>query len=89
MSELAARDDLTDDEIFSLVMLLTLAGINTTSAMLALGAFVLLRTRISSPRCEPSLSDRRRGRGVASATVDHPGSALGRTAVENVEIGGA
>jgi len=27
-------------------LLLTLAGINTTSAMLALGAFVCLRTRI-------------------------------------------
>jgi cytochrome P450 len=89
MSHIAALDELTHEEAFSLVFLLTLAGVNTTSGMLAIGTTVLL----SHDEWWDALRD---DRSRITATVEEllrfvsitQGGALPRTAVEDVDLSG-
>lgn len=59
LSELAARDDLTDAELEGIATLLLIAGHETTANMLGLGTFALLqhRDQWEALRTDPSLVD--------------------------------
>ncbi|MFI0425244.1 cytochrome P450 [Spongiactinospora sp. 9N601] len=86
-SDLINGGDLTDQELISIGLLLFAAGNETTSTMIAWGAFTLLEHpgQLQALRRDPSLIDNTVEEVLRYLTG--PGGML-RTALEDVEIGG-
>jgi cytochrome P450 len=88
ISTLLTSGDVTDDELFNMVMLIYIAGVATTESALGLSIFALLRRpgQLAALRADPALI----GNGVDELlrylTINH--SEIFRTATESVELGG-
>ncbi|MET9567348.1 cytochrome P450 [Streptomyces tauricus] len=79
--------DLTDEELVGIALILLAAGLDTTTNMLALGTFALLRNpdQLAALRDEPDLTDRAVEELLRYLSV---GKTFMRTALEDVEIAG-
>ncbi|MFJ9691246.1 cytochrome P450 [Kitasatospora sp. NPDC101183] len=87
LSRLAARDDLTPDDVAGMAVLLLIAGHETTASMIALSVALLLE----HPEQIPALADPATLPGAVEEllrllTIVHTG--LPRVALEDVELGG-
>jgi cytochrome P450 len=88
ISMLATSGEVTDEELFNMVMLVYIAGVATTESALGLSIFALLRHpgQLDALRADPGLI----GNGVEELlrylTINH--SEIFRTATETVELGG-
>lgn len=89
MTHLVESGELTDDEILGVLVLLFIAGVDTTASMLATGTFALLchRDQLEILRADPGLLDGTVEELMRYLTVFNIGS-LTRTALEDVEIDG-
>ncbi|MGR6918633.1 cytochrome P450 [[Actinomadura] parvosata] len=83
LSELT-DSDLTDEELRGMALILLAAGLDTTTNMLALGTFALLRNpgRLAALRAEPERAVEELLRYLSVAKT------FQRTALEDVELGG-
>jgi len=90
LSELIATGDLTDDELAGIAIMIFAAGHKTTATMLALSVFVLLSNRAcwEELRSNPSLMQPAVEELLRYLTISQVG-ATPRTALEDVELGGA
>ncbi|MFD7495027.1 cytochrome P450 [Streptomyces sp. NPDC059832] len=79
--------DLTDEELRGIALILLAAGLDTTTNMLALGAFALLRNpeQLAALRADPALADRAVEELLRYLSV---AKTFMRTALEDVEVGG-
>ncbi|QIS23755.1 cytochrome P450 [Nocardia terpenica] len=79
--------DLTDAELRGISVVLLVAGFDTTTNMLALGTFALLRNpaQLAALRADPALTDRAVEELLRYLTVAKTSM---RTALEDVELGG-
>ncbi|WP_449061693.1 cytochrome P450 [Planomonospora algeriensis] len=79
--------DLTDEELKGIALILLAAGLDTTTNMLALGAFALLRNpeQLTALRAEPALADQAVEELLRYLSV---AKTFMRTALEDVELGG-
>lgn len=79
--------DLTDEELRGMALLLLAAGLDTTTNMLALGTFALLRNpeQLAALRADPALTDRAVEELLRYLSV---AKTFMRTALEDVEVGG-
>ncbi|MFI6485536.1 cytochrome P450 [Nonomuraea sp. NPDC050663] len=86
LSELT-DSDLTDEELRGVSLILLAAGLDTTTNMLALGAFALLRhpEQLAALRAEPALVDKAVEELLRYLSV---AKTFWRTALEDVELGG-
>ncbi|MBS1888621.1 MAG: cytochrome P450 [Actinobacteria bacterium] len=89
MTHIIATGELTDDEILGLLVLLFIAGVDTTASMLATGTFALLchADQLALLRADPTLVDATVEELMRYLTVFNIGT-LTRTATEDVEIDG-
>ncbi len=88
LSGLVATGELTDEEIVGAVILLLVAGHETTANMIALGTYVLLKNpaQLAALRDVPTLVERAVEELLRYLTVTHLGPL--RAALEDVEIEG-
>ncbi|MET9819712.1 cytochrome P450 [Streptomyces sp. NPDC006355] len=88
LSNLVAAGDLNDEELIGVVLLLLVAGHETTANMLALGTFALLRhpDQLELLRKDPQLIDDAVEELLRYLSIMHVG--LVRAALEDVEVGG-
>ncbi|WNV88892.1 cytochrome P450 [Umezawaea sp. Da 62-37] len=88
LSRLVAGGELDDGELVTVVMILLMAGHETTSNTLTLGVFALLEhpEQLAALRADPSLVDNAVEELLRYLTVSHIGPV--RTAVEDVEVAG-
>lgn len=88
-SQLAASEELEDDELVGVGVLVTAAGVHTTASMLSQGTFALLAERSRWERlvAEPSGVERAAEELLRYLTVNQL-DAHTRTALEDVELGG-
>ncbi|WP_030843936.1 cytochrome P450, partial [Streptomyces hygroscopicus] len=79
--------DLTDEELTGIALILLAAGLDTTTNMLALGTFALLRNpdQLAALRTDATLIDRAVEELLRYLSV---GKTFMRTALEDVELGG-
>ncbi|MFI0262441.1 cytochrome P450 [Streptomyces sp. NPDC017056] len=86
LSELT-DSDLTDEELRGISLLLLAAGLDTTTNMLALGTFALLRNpdQLAALRADPALADRAVEELLRYLSV---AKTFMRVALEDVELGG-
>ena len=79
--------DLTDEELRGMSLVLLAAGLDTTTNMLALGTFAMLRNpaQLAALRADPALADRAVEELLRYLTV---AKTFLRTALEDVELGG-
>ncbi|MFE3828665.1 cytochrome P450 [Streptomyces sp. NPDC059092] len=79
--------DLTDEELVGIALILLAAGLDTTTNMLALGTFALLRNpgQLAALRDDPELTDQAVEELLRYLSV---GKTFMRTALEDVELGG-
>ncbi|SEG95876.1 Cytochrome P450 [Nonomuraea solani] len=79
--------DLTDEELKGVALILLAAGLDTTTNMLALGTFALLRNpaQLAALRAEPTLTERAVEELLRYLTVAKTSQ---RVALEDVELGG-
>ncbi|NUT40271.1 MAG: cytochrome P450, partial [Thermoactinospora sp.] len=86
LSELT-DSDLTDEELRGVSLILLAAGLDTTTNMLALGAFALLRhpEQLAALRADPALVDKAVEELLRYLSV---AKTFWRTALEDVELGG-
>jgi cytochrome P450 len=89
MTHIIEAGELTDDEILGILVLLFIAGVDTTASMLATGTFALLCNvdQLEILRADPTLVDAAVEELMRYLTVFNIG-ALTRTAVEDVELDG-
>jgi cytochrome P450 len=89
MTHIIENGELTDDEILGILVLLFIAGVDTTGSMLATGTFALLCNvdQLEILRGDPTLVDAAVEELMRYLTVFNIG-ALTRTAVEDVELDG-
>ena len=89
MTHIIANGELSDDEILGILVLLFIAGVDTTASMLATGTFALLchGDQLEAMRADPSSIDAGVEELMRYLTVFNIGG-LTRTATEDVEIGG-
>jgi cytochrome P450 len=89
ISDIARRDDLSDEERFSLIVFLFTAGLEPSAGMLALATFALLchPAALEALRADGSLIESAIDELLRYLTITQAG-ALTRTALEDVEIGG-
>jgi cytochrome P450 len=89
MTHIIETDELTDDEILGILVLLFIAGVDTTASMLATGTFALLchLDQLEILRADPTLVDTTVEELMRYLTVFNIGT-LTRTALEDVEIEG-
>jgi cytochrome P450 len=89
MTHIVETGELTEDEILGVLLLLFTAGVDTTKAMIATGAFALFRheDQLELLRADPTLLDAAVEELMRYLTVFNVG-ALTRTATEDVELGG-
>lgn len=87
LGDLAAGDELTDEELTSIALLLLGAGFDTTANMIALGVFALLQHpgQLAALRAEPDLVDSAVEELLRYLSIAHTGV---RTALEDVELNG-
>jgi cytochrome P450 len=87
MTHIIETGELTDDEILGLLVLLFIAGVDTTASMLATGTFALLchLDQLEMLREDPSLVDGAVEELMRYLTVFNIGT-LTRTATEDIEI---
>jgi cytochrome P450 len=90
MTHIIETGELTDDEILGLLVLLFIAGVDTTASMLATGTFALLchTEQLALLRADPSLVDGAVEELMRYLTVFNIGT-LTRTATEDIELDGA
>ncbi|MFC9648659.1 MULTISPECIES: cytochrome P450 [unclassified Streptomyces] len=88
LSGLVSGSDLNDEELIGIVLLLLVAGHETTANMLALGTFALLRhpDQLRLLRDRPELTDNAVEELLRHLSIMHVG--LVRAALEDVELGG-
>ncbi|GAA1220718.1 cytochrome P450 [Pseudonocardia alaniniphila] len=86
LSDLTSSD-LTDEELRGISLTLLAAGLDTTTNMLALGTFALLRNpaQLAALRADPALADRAVEELLRYLSV---AKTFMRTALEDVELGG-
>ncbi|PZG18229.1 cytochrome P450 [Nonomuraea aridisoli] len=79
--------DLTDEELKGMSLVLLAGGLDTTTNMLALGTFALLRNpaQLAALRAEPALADQAVEELLRYLTIAKTGQ---RVALEDVEVGG-
>ncbi|WP_188188432.1 cytochrome P450 [Nonomuraea sp. SYSU D8015] len=79
--------DLTDEELKGMSLILLAAGLDTTTNMLALGTFALLRNpaQLAALRADPALADRAVEELLRYLSV---AKTFMRTALQDVELGG-
>ncbi|WP_433508688.1 cytochrome P450 [Nonomuraea sp. CA-143628] len=79
--------DLTDEELKGVALILLAAGLDTTTNMLALGTFALLRNpeQLAALRADPTLADKAVEELMRYLSV---AKTFFRTALEDVELGG-
>jgi cytochrome P450 len=89
MTHIIEAGELTDDEILGILVLLFIAGVDTTASMLATGTFALLCNvdQLEILRGDPTLVDPAVEELMRYLTVFNIG-ALTRTALEDVELDG-
>jgi cytochrome P450 len=89
MTHIVESGELTDDEILGLLVLLFIAGVDTTASMLATGTFALLchPDQLALLRADPGQIDAAVEELMRYLTVFNIGT-LTRTATEDVEIDG-
>jgi cytochrome P450 len=89
MTHIIETGDFTDDEILGILVLLFVAGVDTTASMLATGTFALLchPEQLEIMRADPTSIDVGVEELMRYLTVFNIGS-LTRTALEDVEVDG-
>jgi cytochrome P450 len=89
MTHIIENGELTEDEILGILVLLFVAGVDTTASMLATGTFALLANpgQLDLLRADPTLIDATVEELMRYLTVFNIGT-LTRTALEDVEIDG-
>lgn len=89
MTHIVENGELTEDEILGILVLLFIAGVDTTGSMLATGTFAVLchADQLRELRADPSLIDGAVEELMRYLTVFNIGT-LTRTAVEDVEVDG-
>lgn len=89
MTHLIENDELSQDEILGVLLLLFVAGVDTTASMLATGTFALLchPEQLAILRADPTGIDAAVEELMRYLTVFNIGS-LTRTAIEDVELAG-
>jgi cytochrome P450 len=89
MTHIIETGEFTEDEILGILVLLFIAGVDTTASMLATGTFALLchGDQLEAIRADPSSIDDAVEELMRYLTVFNIGT-LTRTATEDVEIGG-
>jgi cytochrome P450 len=89
MTHILENGELTDDEILGILVLLFIAGVDTTASMLATGTFAVLchLDQLEILQADPTLIDAAVEELMRYLTVFNIGS-LTRTALEDVEIDG-
>lgn len=89
MTHIIESGELTEDEVLGILVLLFIAGVDTTASMLATGTFALLcnRDQLAAMRSDPALVDGAVEELMRYLTVFNIGT-LTRTATEDVEIDG-
>jgi cytochrome P450 len=89
MTHIIENGELNEDEILGILVLLFVAGVDTTASMLATGTFALLcnRDQLNLLRADPALIDTTVEELMRYLTVFNIGT-LTRTALEDVEIDG-
>ncbi|UNO38608.1 cytochrome P450 [Streptomyces sp. MST-110588] len=82
-----ATSDLTDEELAGVGAFLLAAGLDTTTSMLALGTFALLRNpgQLAALRADPSLADQAVEELLRYLSIADP---MVRSALEDVEVDG-
>ncbi|MGW1196294.1 cytochrome P450 [Streptomyces sp. NPDC002536] len=87
LGDLAAGDELTDEELTNIAVLLLGAGFDTTANMLALGVFALLQhpEQLAAMRSGPEVVDTAVEELLRYLSIAHTGV---RTALEDVELDG-
>lgn len=90
MTHIVENGELTEDEILGILVLLFIAGVDTTASMLATGVFALLchADQLEILRADPAAVDAAVEELMRYLTVFNIGS-LTRTAAEEVEMDGA
>ncbi len=89
MTHIIENGELTEDEILGVLVLLFIAGVDTTASMLATGTFALLchPDQLAALRADPAATDAAVEELMRYLTVFNIG-ALTRTASEDVELDG-
>ncbi|WP_414168848.1 cytochrome P450 [Streptoverticillium reticulum] len=87
LGDLAAGDELTDEELTNIAVLLLGAGLDTTANMIALGTFALLQhpEQLAAMRSGPEVVDTAVEELLRYLSIAHTGV---RTALEDVELDG-
>ena len=90
MTHIIETGELTDDEILGILVLLFIAGVDTTTSMLATGTFALLcdADQLEILRADPALVDAAVEELMRYLTVFNIGT-LTRTALEDIELDGS